>query len=820
MKLSYNWLKDYLTIDLQPNELSILLTDIGLEVESVEQVQRVKGGMEGLVVGEVLSAEKHPEADKLTLTMVSIGDAEPLPIVCGAPNVASGQKVVVATVGTTLYPIEGEPFVIKKAKIRGAISMGMICAEDEIGIGADHSGIIVLPSDTVVGTPAKDVFHLSDDYVYEIGLTANRSDATCHVGIAKDLYAALIIRPEYSSRLGDIRVNMPDVSAFAVAENRLPIAVEVRDTAACCRYVGVAIDNIQVAESPEWLQQRLQAVGIRAINNIVDITNYVLYELGQPLHAFDADRIAKHRVYVETLAQGTEFVGLDGQRRSLHAEDLMICDGNHSPMCIAGVFGGVDSGVTERTTRIFLESACFDPKRTRRSSERHNLRTEAATRFEKGADPNIQSYALQRAALLICELAGGVIASDITDIYPEKIEKRQVRLSYRNLQRLTGANLSPDEVRRIADALEMDVVAQDKDSLTLAVPTNKADVTRECDVIEEIIRIYGLNNIALPATLHSITSHNEQPDRRVLLHRAADHLAANGYLEIMATSIANARYYTDDDVRAVRLLKSLNANYDVLRQTLLFGGLEAIALNQNHRHSDLQLFEYGKVYAIEPKGSSENPHYVEENRMAIWLTGDTTQEHWRQKSRKADFYDLQAIVQQVLQCIGINISSTTLIEEHAHLSYGLQWAVGKKIVATLGAVSKKWQQQFDVKNEVFFAEIAWDTVLQIAATQKNGYKPIVKYPTVRRDLSLLIDKSVRYDRILDIARKSAKQWLRSAELVDVYEDESKLGAGKKSYAVAFYLQDDTRTLTDIDIDKTMQKILRDLEQQVGATLRQ
>lgn len=819
MKLSYNWLKDYLAIDLQPNELSILLTDIGLEVESVEQVQRVKGGMEGLVVGEVLSAEKHPEADKLTLTMVSIGGTEPLPIVCGAPNVAAGQKVVVATVGTTLYPMEGEPFVIKKAKIRGAASMGMICAEDEIGIGADHSGIIVLPSDTVVGTPAKEVFHLSDDYVYEIGLTANRSDATCHVGIAKDLYAALIIRPEYS-RLGDIQVKMPDVSAFAVAENRLPIAVEVRDTAGCRRYVGVAIDNIQVAESPEWLQQRLQAVGIRAINNIVDITNYVLYELGQPLHAFDADRIAKHCVYVETLAQGTEFVGLDGHKRSLHTEDLMICDGNHSPMCIAGVFGGADSGVTDSTTRIFLESAYFDPKRTRRSSERHNLRTEAATRFEKGADPNIQSYALQRAALLICELAGGVIASNIIDIYPEKIEKRQVRLSYRNLQRLTGANLSPDEVRRIADALEMDVVAQDKDSLTLAIPTNKADVTRECDVIEEIIRIYGLNNITLPTTLHSITSHNEQPDRRVLFHRAADHLAANGYLEIMATSIANARYYADDDVRAVRLLKSLNADYDVLRQTLLFGGLEAIALNQNHRHSDLQLFEYGKVYAIDPKGSPENPHYVEENRLAIWLTGDTTQEHWRQKTRKADFYDLQAIVQQVLQCVGVSISSTAFIEEHAHLGYGLQWAVGKKIVATLGAVSKKWQQQFDVKNEVFFAEIAWDIVLQIAATQKKGYKPIVKYPTVRRDLSLLIDKSVRYDQILDIARKSAKQWLRSAELVDVYEDESKLGAGKKSYAVAFYLQDDTRTLTDTDIDKTMQKMLRDLEQQIGATLRQ
>lgn len=824
MKLSYSWLKDYINVDLQPNELSVLLTDIGLEVESVLHVQSIKGGMEGLVVGEVLTAEKHPDADKLTITTVSVGEAEPLSIVCGAPNVAAGQKVVVATIGTTLYSAEGESFVIKKTKIRGITSMGMICAADEIGIGTDHSGILVLPADTVVGTAAKKVFNLDDDYVYDIGLTPNRSDATCHVGIAKDLRAALITRPEYR-RYADITVQLPDVSLFAITDNSLPISVSVNDPFACCRYAGVSIKGVKVQASPDWLQRRLQSLGLRAINNIVDITNYVLHELGQPLHAFDADKIARQTVIVQTLPSGTKFVTLDGQERRLDAEDLMICDGNHTPMCIAGVFGGAQSGVTEQTTAIFLESACFDPKRTRRSSERHNLRTDAATRFEKGVDPNLQSYALQRAALLICELAGGMLASDITDIYPTRVPQAQVRLSYRNLQRITGANLSTDEVKQIATALEMDIRAADADSLTLAIPTNKVDVTRECDVIEEIIRIYGLNNIPLPTMLHSVVVHAEQLDRQALLHGICDHLAANSYLEIMATSISNSRYYPADAATALRLLKSLNADYDILRQTLLFGGLEAIALNQNYRYTDLKLFEVGKTYFTQPATETsiadhKTNTYREEEHLAVWLTGNMTLENWRQKVRKVDFFDLKETISSVLERLGIVPNKAEYVENHSYLSYALQLSVGKKIVAVLGSVKKALLKQFDLKNEVFFADIAWDTVLAIAAKRRVQFERIVKYPVVRRDLALVLDKSVQYNQIPEIALKVAKNILQSVDLFDVYEDETKLGAGKKSYAVAFCLQDNTRTLTDADIEKMMQRIVSEFEQTLGAAIRQ
>ncbi len=826
MKLSYTWLKDYLPIDLPPNELSILLTDIGLEVEAVEQVQSIKGGMAGLVVGEVLTAEKHPDADKLTLTTVNIGEPEPLPIVCGAPNVAVGQKVIVATVGTTLYPISGEPFAIKKAKIRGAASMGMICAQDEIGLGSDHSGIIVLPPDTPVGTPAKKVFNLDDDYVFEIGLTPNRSDAGCHIGIAQDLYAAILVRPEYQ-QYAQLPINLPDVSTFAVTDQSLPIAIEVHNTDACPHYAGISIKGITVQASPDWLQRRLEAVGIRAINNIVDITNFVLYELGQPLHAFDADQISEQKVIVRNLPDKTKFTTLDGQERSLDADDLLICDGKHNPMCIAGVFGGAKSGVTAQTTRIFLESACFDPKRTRRSKERHNLRTESATRFEKGVDPNLQVYALKRAALLICELSGGTIASNITDIYPQPIALAQVRLTYRNLQRITGVNLSPAAVKHIAHALNMSVVGEDSDSLSLAIPTNKADVTRECDVIEEIIRIYGLNNIPVPQQLSTVLAHAEQPDQQAILHQVGDYLAANGYLEIMANSISNATYYDNNDLNGIRLLKSLNANYDILRQTLLFGGLEAIAHNQNYRYTDLKLFEYGKIYS-HPTNNSEQANtndtkskaYIENNRLSIWLTGNISPENWRQKSRKADFFDLKEMVVSLLNKLGIGNIKAEYVQEHPHFAYGLQLAVGKKRVGIIGNIKKSILKQFDLKNEVWYADLDWENIVNIAAKQKTIFKPIVKYPVVRRDLALVLDKSIAFEQIPEIALKNAKNWLQSVDLFDVYEDENKLGAGKKSYAVAFRLQDDNRTLTDADIDNIMQKLIQAFELQLNANVRQ
>ena len=647
MKISYNWLKDYLNIDLTAEKAGEILTDIGLEVEGIEKTQSIEGGLAGLVVGEVKSAEQHPNADRLRVTTVDIGNGENLQIVCGAPNVAAGQKVIVATVGTTLYPISGEAFQIKKGKIRGEASLGMICAEDEIGVGTSHDGIIVLDAATAVGTPAKEVFDMKEDYIIEIGLTPNRSDATCHIGVAKDLAAALRVNHAFEGE-----VNMPSVADFAIDNKDLEIAVSVQNQAACPRYAGLSISNIEVKDSPEWLQEKLKAIGVRPINNIVDVTNFILHELGQPLHAFDAEKVTGKQIIVKNLAQDTPFVTLDEMERKLQSTDLMICNGNSEPMCIAGVFGGLKSGVTHKTKHIFLESACFEAIGIRKTGTQHLLRTDAATRFEKGVDPNGTLYALKRAALLIKEVTGGQISSEIIDIYPQKIEKAQIRVRYQRVETLMGVSISPAEIKNILTALEMDIVSEDEASLTVAVPTNKADVLREIDIIEEITRIYGSNNIAFPPQLKTALAYTEKPNKVAVFNRVADFLVSNGFYEIMGTSISNINYYAENNKTVVPLLNSLNADLNSLRNKMLYSGLEVVSHNQNYQNTDLQLFEFGRTYGRFEKEGQQN--YTEQKHITLYLTGNKQQESWRNEGEIAyDFFDLKAIVNQILKLLGL-----------------------------------------------------------------------------------------------------------------------------------------------------------------------
>lgn len=773
--------------------------------------------MDGLVVGLVLSAHKHPDADKLSLTSVDIGLGEPLPIVCGAPNVAAGQKVVVATVGTKLFPSVGEPFVIKKSKIRGELSMGMICAADEIGIGTDHSGILVLPEDTPVGMAAQDFFGNDNDLIFEIGLTPNRSDAACHIGVAKDLYAALVIRKGYTGC-----VQMPLCEPFLTTNELPPIRVEVIDTDACPRYTGISIKGITVDESPDWLKKRLHSIGVRPINNVVDATNYVLHETGQPLHAFDRARIGGQKIKVQTLPSDTPFVGLDSQKRILHAEDLMICDGNDVPMCMGGIFGGLNSGVSEQTTDLFLESAYFSAVRVRRSSQRHGLHTESAQRFEKGADPNAQLFALKRAALLIVELAGGSIASDIIDVFGDTkvAEKKQVFLTTRNLRRIIGTDISPDELRLILSLLEIDVLSetdlpQGKGYL-LAVPTNKADVTREADLIEEVLRIYGINRISEPTVFNTIASPSNKNDVQHLLHTAADFLAANGFLEIMGTSIENSKYYAEHTEGLVHLLGSLNSGMDVLRQNLLFSGLRTIAFNQNHKNPDLCLFESGKTYH-----TPTSEKYDEQEHFALFMTGYSASEDWSNpRPAKYTFFDLKKHLYRLLQRLGLGDLCSEYIENHPHLSYGLQVFSRKKLLATFGEVRRSELKAFGIKNEVFYADILWQNLSEVGKNSKTTFAEIARYPIVRRDLALVLDKSIRYAQITETAMRTLKNLLKDINLLDVFEDESKVGIGKKSYAISIWLQDETKTLTDVETDKYIQSLLHSLERQFGAVLRQ
>lgn len=812
MTISLNWLNDYLNIHLSPEEISEVLTSIGLEVEGMEKIETIPGGLEGVVVGHVLECGKHPNADKLSLTKVDIGSGEPLQIVCGAPNVAQGQKVLVATVGTTLHPLEGEPITLKKGKIRGEASEGMICAEDELGLGKDHSGILVLPDDTPIGQSARDYFNIKTDYVYEIGLTPNRSDATNHIGVAKDLAAALKINYGHSGE-----VKMPSVEQFKVNNHDLPIEVEVRNSEACPRYAGVSIKGLTVKESPDWLKNRLRSIGVRPISNMVDVTNFILHELGQPLHAFDLDKITNRKIIVQTLPEGSTFKSLDEQERTLTATDLMICDGAENGMCIGGVFGGINSGVTETTTNIFLEAAHFNPTWIRRSSMHHNLRTDAAKVFEKGSDPNICVYALKRAALLMQELGGGEIASEVVDVYPNKIEPAHVHVKYAHVHRLIGVKIPKSEIRAILDALEMELLAETETEFTVAVPTNKSDVTREADVIEEILRIYGLNKVPMPSHIRMSVSPGEHPSPSYLRNLVGDMLAANGFNEIMGLSLSESRHFKTmlpiPQEELVFIHNTSNVHLDIMRPTMLISGLEAILYNQNRQQLDLKLFEFGRSYR------SKGDDFEEKQHLTLFLTGQRWAESWLAEHKKGvDYFTLKAFVKLVLDRIGMSGYQETAIQSE-ELSFGLKYHRGQQTLVEFGKVQPSLVKAMDIRNEVFYADFNWEALLKAAKKVVLHVEEPTRFPSVRRDLAVIVENSIKFEDIVAIARKAEKKLLKDVNLFDVYENADQLGAGKKSYAVSFVFENAEQTLRDKDIDKVMSQLIQSYEKQLGATIR-
>ncbi len=816
MKISYSWLKDYIKLSQSPEEISDILTQTGLEIGGLEEVETVKGGMKGLIIGEVVTCEKHPNSDHLSVTTVNAGDDELLHIVCGAPNVAAGQKVVVATVGTTLYNGDDE-FKIKKSKIRGEVSMGMICAEDEIGIGTDHDGIIVLDENAKVGTAAKDHFNIESDWVIEIDLTPNRIDGASHIGAARDLAAFL-------KKTEDIEYTKPSVDNFKVDNHNLEIPVEVKKQEACLRYSGVTISGIEVKESPEWLQNRLKTIGLSPINNIVDITNYVLFETGQPLHAFDAAAITGGKVVVQTLPAKTKFTTLDEVERELNENDLMICNTKNG-MCIGGVFGGIDSGVQNSTKNIFLESACFDPVFIRKTARRHGLNTDASFRFERGTDPNGVIYALKRAALLIKEIAGGTISSEIVDIYPEPVEDFKVDVSFHNITRLIGKDLGNETVKNILRSLEIKIDSETEKGLSLLVPPYRVDVKREADVIEEILRIYGYNNIEIPTQVNSSLQTAEKPDPNRVREVVAEMLAAQGFNEIWSNSLTKANYYEGlkdyKEERTVKMLNPLSADLNGMRQTLLFGGLESISYNTNRQNKNLKLYEFGNCYFYKGTELKDKPanNYWEENHLGLFITGNKEAESWTEKEETTSFYDLKTYAENIMKRLGLDINKTQITEiDNELFSEGLKYTFNNKIILELGIVANIWLKKFDIENPVYFADFNWDNVFFQHKKHKVIFEELPKFPAVRRDLALLIDKTVKFEQIKEVAFKVERQILRSVDLFDVYEGKG-VPTGKKSYAVSFILRDDQRTLKDKQIDKTMQKLITAFGREFGAELR-
>ncbi len=812
MKVSYNWLKDYIDIDLPWEKLSEILTEIGLEVEGEEHTESVPGGLKGLVVGEVTFKDKHPGADKLSITRVNIGAEEELNIVCGAPNVAKGQKVVVATIGTMLYPNDGEPFKIKKGKIRGEVSEGMICAEDEIGLGSSHEGIMVLPNEVKIGTAASDFFKIEKDTVFEIGLTPNRSDATSQLGVAKDLAAALKINYDHSGN-----VNSPSIEKFKVDNNDLPIEVQVENTEACPRYSGVSIKGVTVAESPEWLKKRLRSLGIATKNNIVDATNFILHELGQPLHAFDADEIEGGKIIVKNLSDKSKFTTLDEVERELSHEDLMICDGNSNGMCIAGVFGGTKSGVKETTKNIFLESAHFNAISIRRSSTRHLLKTDAAKTYEKGSDPNICVFALKRAALLIQELAGGEIASEVIDIYPNPVSKKEVDVKFSHVNRLIGDDLTKDEVRNILSAMEIEILEEKGDDFKVAIPTNKVDVTREADVIEEILRIYGLNKVSIPSQVKSALTYGLQPDPFKIRNIAGDYLANNGYNEIMAVSITESKYFKEflpmDESQLIYINNTSNMHLDVMRPSMLFSGLEAIRRNQNRKAADLKLFEFGRTYI------KEEDKYKESEHLTLYVTGQRYEESWLNADKnQVSFYTLKTFVNNILSRLGISGYQESASENEI-FGFAAKYHRGPTALVEFGRVKGKLAKAMDIKNPVFYADINWDMILRSLKKHKIDFVELNKYPSIRRDLALVLDTKVKFSEVEAIAKKAGKKLLKSINLFDVFADESKLGEGKKSYAISMIFEDASKTLKDKEVEKVVSQMIQTFENKLGAVIR-
>lgn len=808
MRISYNWLKQFIKLDWKSDETAALLTDLGLEVEGVDRFESLKGGLDGVVVGHVLTCVQHPNADRLRITTVDLGDGNaPVQIVCGAPNVAVGQKVPVATIGTTLYDKEGNAFQIKKGKIRGEESHGMICAEDELGLGEGHDGIMILSDDLKPGTPASKVFSIETDEVFEIGLTPNRADAMSHWGVARDLRAGLVQKNVHTELI------TPSVSNFRIDKRTLKMDVKVADSKLAPRYCGVTISGITVKPSPAWLQNRLKAIGLTPKNNVVDVTNYVLHELGQPLHAFDAAKIKGNKVIVQTLPAGTKFTTLDDVERTLHEEDLMICDENGA-MCIAGVFGGKTSGVTETTSSIFLESAYFNPVSVRKTAKRHGLSTDASFRFERGIDPTITEYALKRAALLIQETAGGEITSDITDIYPKKIEDHSVLLNFNNVTKVIGQELPKETIKKILVSLDIKISTMSDAGLGLVIPAYRVDVTREIDVIEEILRVYGYNNISFTQKLNASISNSSRTEDYKLQNIAASLLTASGFNEMMANSLTTPEYTKlSDNLKEefnVMMLNPLSSDLSAMRQSLLFSAMEAVSFNINRKRADLKLFEFGKTYHKLPSGYDERKH------LSLTVTGSRNQESWTTVQQPSGFFMFKGYVTMILSRLGLGKLQVQPVNSDI-FSEGLAFTSGNDVLVEMGVVKKAVTKHFDIKQEVFFADFNWDAVTKMVSS-KIKFSEISKFPEVRRDLALLVDSGISFENIYSIARQTEKSLLKEISLFDVYEG-SNLPEGKKSYAVTFTLQDSSKTLTDEQIDKIMGKIRQNLEKETGAVLR-
>jgi len=808
MKISYNWLKQFLQVDWEENKTSELLTDLGLEVEGIETKESIKGSLEGILVGEVLTCVQHPNADRLKITTVDLGTGVPVQIVCGAPNVDAGQKVPVATIGTTLYDDKGVGFKIKKGKIRGEESHGMICAEDELGLGTSHDGILILNKKLKVGTPAAEVFNIETDQVFEIGLTPNRADAMSHYGVARDFRAGLI---QHGINLELIT---PSVSDFHVEQRRLRIDVEVENKDLAPRYCGISIVDIEVKDSPEWIQNRLKSIGITPKNNIVDITNYVLHELGQPLHAFDASKIKGNKVIVKTLAQGTKFTTLDEVERELHSEDIMICDSESNPLCIAGVFGGINSGVSEKTTSIFLESAYFNPVSIRKTAKRHALNTDASFRFERGIDINFTKYALKRAAILIKEYANGKTASDVIDFYPEKIEDFQVFLSYESAFRLIGQEIDKETIKNILASLEIKISSETEGGLGLTIPSYRVDVQREADIIEEILRVYGYNNIKFSHKLNTSISFDSNKDIS-LENIVANQLTTLGFNETMANSLTKEEYSSfSENLKSefnVTMLNPLSNDLKVMRQSLLFSGLESISYNLNRKNNSLKLYEFGKTYHKYEKGYQEDKH------LTIFVSGARTKDSWTSLTQNSEFFYLKGIVMSILERIGVTNIKTSPVKSDV-FSEGIVLSLGKNKLVEFGVIKKKILKEFGIKQEVLFADFDWTSILSISGKKKIKVSMLPKFPSVKRDLALLLDEKITFKEIYDLAFQSERNLLKDLGLFDVYEGD-KLPEGKKSYAVSFVLQDNNKTLEDRQIDKIMQKLQQSFEKNLGAVLR-
>lgn len=820
MKISLNWLRDYIKTEEGPDEIARLLTGTGLEVESLEKVEPIKGGLKGVVIGEVITCQKHPEADRLSLTTVNTG-TEIVPIVCGAPNVAQGQKVLVATVGATLYPLSGEPFQIKKAKIRGQESYGMICAEDELGLGTSHDGIMVLDNNAPVGMAASAYYEIQEDYCIEIGLTPNRIDAASHMGVARDL--AAVLSHNHQNRF---QISRPPVNHFKADENTSPVTITIQDPSACPRYTGVSLTGVKVEESPAWLKNRLRTLGLKPINNVVDITNYVLHETGQPLHAFDASTITGNRIIVRKPERDTPFVTLDETEVKLNGNDLMICN-EKEPMCMAGILGGMDAGVNQNTTSIFLESAYFEPSGIRKSSKYHGINTDSSFRFERGADPQMTVYALKRAALLIKEIAGGKITSEVLDVYPNPVVPSRINFLYETADRLIGKQIPQNVIKNILASLDFTFLEESQQALLLEVPPYRVDVTREADVVEELLRIYGYNNVELPGNLHSSIVASPKPDKEKLQNIASDFLSSRGFNEIMNNSLSRASYYQNEMFRAasvVNILNPLSQDLGVMRQTLFFGGMETIAWNQNRKVQDLKIYEFGNVYFKEDSAQKEDslklPGYREQRMLAVFITGNFQSESWYRKQNTATLFDLKAEVLELLVRMNIPVKEAVMEEIHkeAYWEAGLRYKVKEQVLFELGEVTRSLLKAFDVKQDVFYAAINWELALQLQNSQPIRYREISKYPEVRRDLALLINKDVKFSDIEKIAFTTERKILKKVILFDVYRDE-KMSPGMKSYAVGFTLLDENKTLTDKDIDKSMERIAGALQKELNATIR-